>query len=136
MKLIFFRRPIIGLICGAITTVAVLFFSALFLSSREDPTKGLELLSQLSLFAGAFVCGKVSCIGVENRLPSAISAAAICTLALLLPCLILSPIGANTAIKVVLVAVFAFTGAMIRKRQPSRRTKSNRRKNVVRRYAR
>ena len=135
MKLIFFKRIVLGVIAGALFSLFLLLLSALFLSSREDPSKQLSLFSEISLLAGAFMCGKISTWGLESKaLQGALSSLAY-TLAILLPSLILSNIGSGSLLNVLLTIVFAFTGAMLGRKSTQKQASGARRKNVIRRYA-
>jgi putative membrane protein (TIGR04086 family) len=135
MKLLFFKRIFLGVITGAATLLLMLLLSAAFLSSRDDPLRNLSIFAEISLILGAFVCGKISTLGLESRAVQGASAALAFTLAVLLPSLIASSFGAGSYISMILTPISAFTGAMIGRKKNDHRPAVAKRKNVMKRYA-
>ena len=136
MRLIFFRKIFLGLIVGALTSTVLLLIFSLILSGQDDPSKLMTVFSVISLIAGAMICGKVSTLGVESKAAQGAVAGVGFALLVLLPSVILSDFSAFSILKMLMVVVMAFVGAMIGTKNTSSISSSKKRKNVVRRYAR
>lgn len=136
MKLIFFRKIIIGILAGTITSAVLLLVFSAILSGQDDPSLLTGVFSVVSLLAGAIVCGKISTIGLERKLIQGLAAGVAFTLAVLLPSVILSDFSGASLIKMLITVVLAVTGAMIGKKSTAKAASAKRRKNVMKRYAR
>lgn len=134
MKLIFFKKMIIGMLVGAVTTAVLLVVFSAVLYKQDDPSKLMNVFSTVSLLAGAFVCGKVSTLGNDNKgFGGLVSGVCFAGVVLVLTA-VLSALNAQTAIKFALTALSAVAGA-ITGRKSKADTSSKRRKNVIRRYS-
>jgi len=136
MKLIFFRKLALGVISGLIITGALLLFFALILSKQDDPTKSSVLLSWIALGVGALVAGKLSALGVENKLIQALMTSATFVLILLALSVAFSDFNSASLLKALITALLTFSGAMIGKKTTKSVSSSKRRKNVIKRYSR
>lgn len=136
MRLIFFKKLFLALLVGAITcSVLLLVFSAI-LSRQDDPSKLLDVFSVASLLVGAFVCGKMSTLGLEEKALQGILSGVCFALLVLLPSVLLSDFGAGSLLKLLTTVIIAFLGAMLGGKSGGRVRSSKKRKNVVKRYAR
>lgn len=136
MKLIFFRKLALGVISGLIITGALLLFFALILSKQDDPTKSSVLLSWIALGVGALAAGKLSALGVENKLIQALMTSATFVLILLALSVAFSDFNSASLLKALITALLTFMGAMIGKKTTKSVSSSKRRKNVIKRYSR
>jgi putative membrane protein (TIGR04086 family) len=136
MRLIFFKKIFFALLIGAITCgVLLLAFSAV-LSRQDDPSKLLNVFSLVSLLVGAFVCGKVSTLGLEEKALQGLFSGVGFVLLVLLPSVLLSDFGASSLLKMLATVLLAFVGAMLGGNGTNRVRSSKKRKSVVKRYAR
>ena len=136
MKLIFFRKLLIGALLGAATSLVLLLIFTAVLSSQDDPSKLMGAFSIVSLVAGAIVCGKAATIGLENKALQGLFAGLIFTVIILLPSVLLSSFDSLSFLKMLLCIVLAFAGAMIGRKNGNSIGSARRRKNVMKRYAR
>lgn len=136
MRLIFFKKLFFALLIGAITSCVLLLIFSVILSGRDDPNKLLNVFSLVSLLAGAFVCGKVSTLGLEERALQGLLSGVGFALLVLLPSVLLSDFEASSLLKMLATVLLAFVGAMLGGKGASRVRSSKKRKSVVKRYAR
>jgi putative membrane protein (TIGR04086 family) len=136
MRLIFFKKLFLALLIGAITcSVLLLVFSAI-LSRQADPSKLLEAFSLVSLIVGAFVCGKTSTLGLEEKALQGILSGVCFALLVLLPSVLLSDFGTGSLLKLIVTVIIAFAGAMLGGKNATNTRSTKKRKNAVKRYAR
>ena len=136
MKLIFFRRLLIGALLGAATSFVLLLIFTAVLSSQDDPNKLMGVFSTVSLVAGAIVCGKAATIGLESKALQGLFAGLIFTVLVLLPSVLISSFDSLSLLKMLLCVVLAFAGAMVGRKTGVNKGSAKRRKNVMKRYAR
>lgn len=136
MKLIFFRKIALGILSGIVISAAFLLIFALVLSKQEDPKKSFELLSFIALAVSSAAAGKVSTLGIENKLVQALVSALAFSVLVLIASLLFSELNSSSLLKMLLTALLTFTGAMIGKRNHLGVSGTKRRKAVLKRYAR
>ncbi len=134
MKLIFFKRIIIGVLVGALATVTLLLVFSAVLCKQNDPNKLMRAFSVISLLAGAFVCGKVSAIGIDDRRLSGVFSGVCFSVVVFVLSIIFSEIGIKSLLKIVAIVILAVAGAMLGKKNKNVMS-SKRRKNIIKRYA-
>ena len=135
MKLIFFRRLLISLLAGAIISALTLLIGALFLSSKDDPTYGAGLISWLALILGAFASGMIMTKGNDDKLIPALVLSATLTAVFFILSHLLAR-GASAPLKLPVLAISSFTGAMIGSKRRTDRSFARRRKAIRRQYSR
>ena len=136
MKLIFFKRLILGLITGALVSAASLLLFSLILSKQSDPTENAALFSYLALILGSFAAGKAATLGLTERLPLALLSALCVTALLFIASAAVKGMGEISYIKMLISAVSAFTGAIVGKKSGNAAPSKKRRRALVKRYAR
>lgn len=135
MRLIFFRKLIVGVLLGAAVSAAMLLIFSLVLSGQDDPSKLMTVFSLVSLAVGAFVCGKTATIGLENKMLQGVASGVMLALVILLPSVLLSSFDSFSFLKMLATVVLAFAGAMIGKKNAGTVYSARRRKGVIKRYA-
>lgn len=135
MRLIFFRKLIVGVLLGAAVSAAMLLIFSLVLSGQDDPSKLMTAFSLVSLAVGAFVCGKTATIGLENKMLQGVASGVMLALVILLPSVLLSSFDSFSFLKMLATVVLAFAGAMIGKKNAGTVYSARRRKGVIKRYA-
>ena len=136
MRLIFFRKIFFGMIVGALVSLVLLLIFSLILSGQDDPSKLMTAFSLISLIAGSIACGKAATLGLEAKAPQGAATGVAFALLVLLPSVILSDFSAFSILKMLLVVVLTFAGAMLGTKNARNLRSSKKRKNVVKRYAR
>lgn len=136
MRLIFFKRLILGLITGALVSAVSLLLFSLILSKQSDPTENAALFSYLALILGAFAAGKATTLGLDGKLPMALLSALCVTALLFIVSAAVNGMGDLSYIKMLISAVSAFTGAIVGKKSGSSAPSKKRRRALVKRYAR
>ena len=136
MKLLFFKKILIGCLLGLISVTVLLFILSAILSTGEDPIANLSLFSQIPLIVGSIVAGKVSTLGLQSKLLQGLLTGMIFALILIIPSAIISSFTSLSALRIVCTVIFAIAGAFIGKKHPKLSSTNARRKAVIKRYAR
>ena len=136
MRLIFFKRLILGLITGVLVSAVSLLLFSLILSKQSDPAVNAALFSYLALILGSFSAGKAATLGIDEKLLMAILSALCVTALLFIASAAIKGSFSLAYTKMLISAISAFAGAIVGKKRGSSAPSRKRRNAIVKRYAR
>ncbi len=134
MKLLFLKETLKGLLCALLVWGVLLTLFSLISLKLEDPDKLLALFSNIALFAGALIGGRVASRDSENKLLTGLITGCAIMLPVLLVSLILSDWGAASLLRLVLTVVAAILGSVSRRSGDRAPSSGKRRKEIAKKY--